>query len=91
MISKTRLDNLVAIKLPPLGAEKGGKALLIRWNFAQGQNIEEGQELVELEAEKCAFAVESPAKGILEEILSQEGDTIQEGQTMAYMRINEHD
>ena len=91
MSSKIRLENLVALKLPPLGAEKGGKALLIRWNFAQGQNIEEGQEIVELEAEKCAFAVESPGKGILEEILSHEGDSIEEGQTMAYMRIKKHD
>lgn len=91
MNSKTRLDNLVAVKLPPLGAEKGGKALLIRWNFAPGQNVEEGQELVELEAEKCAFAVESPGNGILEDVLSQEGDSIEEGQTMAYMRMREHE
>jgi len=88
MKRKISSTNTLAIKLPPLGAQEGGKAKLIRWLVRPGERVEQGMEIAEVEADKCAFTVESPASGILGSPDHQEGDTLSEGDVLVILHVS---
>ena len=48
-----------------------------------GQQVEEDDTLMILESMKMEIPITSPITGTLKEILVQEGDVVQEGQTVA--------
>ncbi len=48
----------------------------------QGDYVEKDQPLVELETEKAAFEVPSPAQGKVVEVLIKQGDTVKVGQVL---------
>src|SRR5262249_3885149 len=67
------------IKLPELGENlSGGDVLDIK--IAPGDEVVQGQPLVEIEAEKSTVEVPSPLAGRVMKILVKKGDTIQVGQ-----------
>src|SRR5881227_2080404 len=67
------------IKLPELGENlEGGDVLDVK--VAVGDNVREGQPLVEIEAEKSTVEVPSPLAGRVAKILVKKGDTVQVGQ-----------
>jgi pyruvate/2-oxoglutarate dehydrogenase complex dihydrolipoamide acyltransferase (E2) component len=49
------------------------------WLFKVGNTVEEGQSLVEVEAEKAIIEIPAPASGVLVEILAEEGDEVNAG------------
>jgi pyruvate dehydrogenase E2 component (dihydrolipoamide acetyltransferase) len=68
------------VKLPELGENlEGGDVLDIR--VAPGDQVREGQPLVEIEAEKSTVEVPSPLAGRVAKVLVKKGDTVQVGQT----------
>jgi len=67
------------IKLPELGENlSGGDVLDIK--VAPGDEVAQGQPLVEIEAEKSTVEVPSPVAGRVTKILVKKGDSIQVGQ-----------
>src|SRR6266436_4230044 len=67
------------IKLPELGENlEGGDVLDVK--VAVGDQVTEGQPLVEIEAEKSTVEVPSPLAGRVAKILVKKGDSIQVGQ-----------
>jgi len=73
---------MIEAKLPPLG-EGIKKASVSYWHKAIGDNVKEGEDLVELVTDKAAFNMPSPASGVLKDILAQEGDEVIVGQVLA--------
>lgn len=73
---------MIEAKLPPLG-EGINKASVSYWHKAIGDNVKEGEDLVELVTDKAAFNMPSPASGVLKDILAQEGDEVIVGQVLA--------
>ncbi len=71
------------IKLPELGEDAGEEAEVSFWYVEEGEEIEEGQDLVEMVTDKAAFTVPSPAGGTVKEIRVREGDKVQVGEVMA--------
>ncbi len=70
---------------PDLGdAEKIELAL---WYVKQGQDVEIGQEILELVTDKAAFPVESPYKGRILEILASKGSNVKKGQILGVMEV----
>ena len=76
------------LQLPALGEDAPDKAEVSFWYVAEGETVEEGQDLVELITDKAAFTVPSPASGTVKQVLSQEGDTVKVGQVMAVIEDN---
>ncbi|MFC1703435.1 biotin/lipoyl-containing protein [Candidatus Omnitrophota bacterium] len=72
---------MTEIKLPELG-EGIEKATVSYWYFQVGQQVKEGEDLVELATDKATFNLPSPATGRLKEVLSQDGDEVKVGQVM---------
>jgi pyruvate dehydrogenase E2 component (dihydrolipoamide acetyltransferase) len=57
---------------------------ILRWLAADGEEIERGQEIVEIETDKATMTYESDLAGILK-IVAAEGDTLPVGALIAYV------
>ena len=70
------------VTLPPL-AEGVNKANVSYWYKQPGEDVLAGEDLVELVTDKATFNMPSPATGLVKEILVNEGDSADVGQTIA--------
>lgn len=73
---------MIKVILPELG-EGIDKATVSYWYFKQGDKVNEKDDLVELTTDKATFNLPSPCSGILSEILFNEGQTVNIGDTLA--------
>ena len=72
----------VEVRLPQWGmAMLDGD--IVRWLKKEGEHVEAGEPLVEVEAAKVSGAVEAPASGTLTKILVAEGQTAEVAQLLA--------
>ena len=62
---------------------------ILKWLVSEGDEVERGQEIVEIETDKANMTYESDTAGTLVEIVAQEGDTVALGEVIA--RIGEAD
>src|ERR671937_1877592 len=70
------------LTLPRLGQgmESG---TIVRWLKSEGDRVEKGEALYELDTEKVTQEVEADASGVLLKILAQEGEEIEVGKAIA--------
>src|SRR5947209_2460166 len=69
------------VKLPELGENlSGGDVLDVK--VAAGEEVSQGQTLLELEAEKSTVEVPAPLAGRIQEMRVKKGDAIHVGQTL---------
>ena len=73
---------MAELKLPEL-TEGVNEAVVSFWHFKEGDNIKEGDEVVEMATDKAAFNVPSKASGALKKIIAKEGDTVKVGAVLA--------
>jgi pyruvate dehydrogenase E2 component (dihydrolipoamide acetyltransferase) len=71
--------------LPDLGEDAGDEAEVSFWYVEEGDEVEEGQDMVEMVTDKAAFTVPAPAGGTVREIRVQEGDKVKVGDVMALL------
>src|SRR5438067_1262308 len=65
----------VEIRVPQM-AESLTEATILRWMKREGEPVQVGEELVELETDKANNAISSEVSGVLERIIRQEGETV---------------
>ena len=70
------------IKMPKLGFDMA-EGTLVRWVIAEGQPVQKGQVLAEIETDKATVEVESSASGILNRYLVEEGSVVPVGTSIA--------
>jgi pyruvate/2-oxoglutarate dehydrogenase complex dihydrolipoamide acyltransferase (E2) component len=70
------------LKLEQLAAEMEYGTVL-RWLKREGDDIAQGEPIVEVEAEKANHELEAPVSGRLQSILAEEGDEIKVGAVLA--------
>ena len=70
------------IVMPQLG-ESIAEGTVVKWLIPQGGAVEKDQPLLEVETEKVALDIPSPATGFLTEVLVPEGTTVPVGTTLA--------
>jgi 2-oxoglutarate dehydrogenase E2 component (dihydrolipoamide succinyltransferase)/2-oxoisovalerate dehydrogenase E2 component (dihydrolipoyl transacylase) len=73
---------MVDIIMPQLG-ESIAEGTVVKWLVPVGGMIEKDQSLLEVETEKVALEIPSPATGVLSEIVVQEGETVPVGTLLA--------
>ena len=76
------MSDSVAVTLPSMG-ESVAEGTISRWVKAVGDAVKEGETVVEVTTDKVDVEVPSPATGTLEEIVAQEGATVEVGATLA--------
>lgn len=65
----------IGVYLPIWGMQmEEGK--VIKWLVSEGDDVEKGEPLVEIETEKITNVVESPAKGIIGRIIAKENEVV---------------
>jgi len=83
-------ENMAQVFLPELG-EGIEKATVSYWYFEEGQEVKEGEDLVEVATDKATFNVPSPVSGVISEILVQEGDSAHPGEALAVIEESKVD
>ena len=73
------------VKLPALG-ENVGAGDVVDVKVKSGDDVKEGQALVEVEAEKSTVEVPSPLAGRIAQVLIKKGDKVKTGQTLFTIR-----
>jgi pyruvate dehydrogenase E2 component (dihydrolipoamide acetyltransferase) len=66
------------IIMPKLGVmmEEG---TVLRWIKAEGDEVNEGEAVLEIESDKAVVELEAPASGILMEVAIKEGESVPVG------------
>jgi pyruvate dehydrogenase E2 component (dihydrolipoamide acetyltransferase) len=72
----------VEVKMPQLG-ETVTEGTILRWAKQVGDAVEEDETLVEISTDKVDTEIPSPAAGVIEEILVEEGETVSVGTAIA--------
>ena len=70
------------IVMPQLG-ESIAEGTVVKWLIRQGGTVEKDQPLLEVETEKVALDIPSPAAGVLAEVMVPEGTTVPVGTLLA--------
>jgi pyruvate dehydrogenase E2 component (dihydrolipoamide acetyltransferase) len=73
---------MAEVRLPEI-ASGVKKAVVSFWHFEIGEQIKEGDDLVEMLTDKATFNVPAPASGVLKNILAEEGQEINIGDLIA--------
>jgi pyruvate/2-oxoglutarate dehydrogenase complex dihydrolipoamide acyltransferase (E2) component len=73
---------VVDIIMPQLG-ESIAEGTVVKWLVPVGGTVEKDQSLLEVETEKVALEIPSPATGLLSEIVVKEGETVPVGTLLA--------
>jgi pyruvate dehydrogenase E2 component (dihydrolipoamide acetyltransferase) len=68
--------------LPDLGEDAGTSAKVTFWYKNVGDEVKEGEDLVEMMTDKATFNVPSPASGTLKEIRTPESADVNVGDTL---------
>lgn len=74
----------VELLVPKLGMDTT-EATITSWMIAEGESIQVGTSLVELETEKVNFVVESEVRGTLAKIVEPEGAVVPVGGVLAIL------
>lgn len=64
-------------------AEQMEYGTVVRWLKRPGDTVTRGEVILEVEAEKANFEIESPVDGVLAEIVAEEGDELPVGALLA--------
>src|ERR671915_2630928 len=77
----------VEIQMPQMG-ESVSEGTVLEWHVSEGDEVEEGQTVVEVSTDKVDAEVPAPADGVISKILAQPDDTVQVGEVLAEIEPN---
>jgi pyruvate dehydrogenase E2 component (dihydrolipoamide acetyltransferase) len=78
------------VVMPQMGAEmKEGR--LIRWLKSEGDQVERGEAIAEIETDKANIEIEAFQGGVFRKTLAQPGETVAVGQVIALIAAPEED
>lgn len=63
------------LTMPMLG-EVMEEGTIACWLVEEGQSVDKGEMILEIETDKSVFEIESPASGVVSKLLVSEGDTV---------------
>lgn len=74
----------IELKVPEVG-ESVTEVYIGEWLKSEGDQVEEGEALVELESEKATFDLPAPSGGVLSKILKRAGDQANVGEVIGQL------
>lgn len=78
----------IEVELPEIEAEE---VTICSWYVDEDDEVEEGEDLVELLADEATFSIPAPAAGKLVEIVAKEGDVVKVGDVLAILETEEEE
>ncbi len=74
----------IELKVPNLGMDME-EADIVRWLVREGDEVEKGDPILEIDTDKTSYEIESPAGGVIRNLRGEEGETVPVGATLAYI------
>jgi 2-oxoglutarate dehydrogenase E2 component (dihydrolipoamide succinyltransferase) len=74
----------VPITIPDLGGNE--ELTLAAWLKAPGERVEAGEVVAEVLTEKVNTEITAPSAGVVDQLLVEEGERVEAGQTIAILR-----
>jgi len=71
----------------PTGGESVTEGTILEWSVKVGDQVKDGDTVVEISTDKVDMELPAPAAGTITEILAAEGETVTVGQTIARMTV----
>jgi multifunctional 2-oxoglutarate metabolism enzyme len=69
----------------PTGGESVTEGTILEWSVKVGDQVKQGDTVVEISTDKVDMELPAPASGTITEILAQDGETVTVGQVIARM------
>lgn len=79
------ISNVAVEVIVPEVGEAGMEVTLVRWLRSEGDYVQEGEPLFELDTEKSTVEIEAFAEGRLADLQVSEGDTVEPKQVVAVL------
>jgi 2-oxoglutarate dehydrogenase E2 component (dihydrolipoamide succinyltransferase) len=73
---------LVEVKVPAL-SESVAEATLLSWHKREGEQVDRGENLIDIETDKVVLELPAPAAGMLAKIIKSDGTTVTSGEIIA--------
>jgi multifunctional 2-oxoglutarate metabolism enzyme len=83
----TAEDKLVDI-VTPTGGESVTEGTILEWSVKVGDQVSDGDTVVEISTDKVDMELPAPASGTITEILAADGETVTVGQVIARMNAS---
>ena len=80
-------EDLLEIQMPAMG-ESVTEGTILEWHVAEGEEVSEGDTIVEVSTDKIDAEVPAPASGVITKIMAQPDDTVSVGQVLAQLDTN---
>src|SRR5207302_5726580 len=71
----------------PTGGESVTEGTILEWAVKVGDDVKDGDTVVEISTDKVDMELPAPASGTITEILAQDGETVTVGQVIARMTV----
>jgi len=75
----------IDVELPDMGEDVGDEAVVSEVFVAEGDEVESGEVLLEVEADGSSFEVTAPQSGVIVELLVAEEDVVHVGDVVAIL------
>ena len=80
-------EQIVEI-VTPTGGESVTEGTILEWSVKVGDEVSDGDTIVEISTDKVDMELPAPASGSITEILAAEGDTVNVGQVIGRMSVH---
>ena len=77
------MTRRIAIEMPDLGDV--ADAVVVHWLCSVGDEVQEGDDLLEVETSKTTFVIPAPLNGAVESICAREGTRVVQGMTLGWL------
>ena len=81
-MTRTSAEGAYELKLEQIAPEME-YGTVTRWLKYEGEQVQPGEVIVEIEAEKANHELESPVTGIVSSLVAAEGDELKVGDVLA--------
>jgi len=75
----------IDVELPDMGEDVGDEAVVSEVYVQEGDEVESGEVLLEVEADGTSFEVTAPQSGVIVELLVAEEDVVHVGDVVAIL------
>ena len=79
---------LKEVIMPKIGLDME-EGTILTWLKREGDRVEEGEALAEIETDKATTEIESAVSGVLKEIVEEEGAVVEITKTIAWIEVDE--
>lgn len=80
---------LIDVPLPDLGEDAGDSARVAFWYVDPGEEVKEGDDLVQMLTDKATFDVPSPATGKVADLMADEEQTVKVGGVLCRLQVED--